>query len=98
MGTCIDYQDSPAQHAYKEVTEKPTKKTKDGQKLTWHHTINRDLNTIDFDTQKAIEILNTKTNIDLYKTEVVNLVMAEELIKYFPKDEDLEEEISQDEN
>ena len=27
---------------YKEVKEKPTKKIKGGQKLTWHHTIERD--------------------------------------------------------
>ena len=40
-------EDSPAKIAYKEVTEKPTKKTNGGQKLTWHQIITRDLKTID---------------------------------------------------
>ena len=43
---------SKAKQAYKEVTEKPTKKIKGGQKLTWHHVISRDLNTIDIDYKK----------------------------------------------
>ena len=49
-------EDSPAKIAYKEVTEKPTKKTKGGQKLTWDQVITRDLNTIDIDLQKAIKL------------------------------------------
>ena len=49
-------EDSPAKQAYKEVTEKPSKKTKGGQKLTGHHIITRDLNTIDIDLQKAIKL------------------------------------------
>ena len=35
-----------------EVIDKPTKKKKGGQKLTWHHTITRDLKTIELGTRK----------------------------------------------
>ena len=38
------------------VIEKPIKKTKGGQKLTWHQVITRDLNTINIDLNKAIEL------------------------------------------
>ena len=36
-------EDTPAKQAYKEATENLSKKTKDDQKLTWHHTITKDL-------------------------------------------------------
>ena len=45
-------EDTQTRIAYKEVTEKSTKKTKGGQKLTWHQVITRDLDTIDIDLQK----------------------------------------------
>ena len=53
-------EDSPAKQAYKEVAEKPTKKIKGGQKLTWHHIITRDLNTIDIDLQKAVKLIKNQ--------------------------------------
>ena len=36
--------------------DKPNKKTKGGQKLTWHQFITRELNTIGIDLQKAIKL------------------------------------------
>ena len=50
-------EDSPAKTAYKEVTEKPVRKTKGGQRLTWHQTIIRDLKTIDTDFKKSYQIV-----------------------------------------
>ena len=58
-------EDSPAKTAYKEVTEKPVKKTKGGQKLTWHQTIIRDLKTIDIDLQKAIKLSKDRVSVSL---------------------------------
>ena len=55
--------DSPAQ-AYKEVNEKPSKKMKGGKKLTWHHIITRDLNTIDIDLKKLSNYQKPETYID----------------------------------
>ena len=49
-------EDTPTKQAYKEVTEKPTKKSKGGQKLTWHQVITRDLNTINIDMKKIITL------------------------------------------
>ena len=45
---------------YNEVTEKPSKKTKGDQRLTWHHSITRDLKTIKMDNKKAIELFKKK--------------------------------------
>ena len=53
-------EDSPARQAYKEATQKPTKKTKGGQKLTWHHTISNDLKRIEIDTEKAIQLAKNR--------------------------------------
>ena len=53
-------EDSPEKQAYKEVTEKPTKKTIGDQKLTSHQVINRDLNTIDIDLQTSIKLLKRR--------------------------------------
>ena len=41
----------------KEVTEKPTKKTKVGQKPTWHHTVTRDFKPLNL----AIKISKIET-------------------------------------
>ena len=68
------------------MTEKPTKKTKGGQKLTWHHIIIRDVKTIEIDTKKAIKL---SKNRDTYKTEVVDHIMSKALNNYFPEDGDL---------
>ena len=57
-------EDSPAKEAYMEVTEKSSKKTKGGQKLTWHHIITRDLNTIDIDFKKLSNYQKPETYID----------------------------------
>ena len=56
-------EDSSAKQAYKEVTEKPAKKIKAGQKLTWYHVITRDLNAIDIDLQKLSNYQKTETHI-----------------------------------
>ena len=76
-------EDSPAKQAYKEVTEKPTKKTNGDQKLTWHHINTRDLNTIDIDLQKAIKL---SKNRDLYNKDEVDHLMAKALINYLRED------------
>ena len=76
------------------MTEKPTKKTKGGQKLTWHQIITRDLKTIDIDLQKAI---NLSKDRDLYNEMVVDRVMAKAVNNFFPEDGDPEQvELSQD--
>ena len=50
-------EDTPARIAYyKDMTEKPTKKTKGGQRPTWHDVITRDLNTIDINLHKPIKL------------------------------------------
>ena len=49
-------EDSPARLAYKEVTTKPVKKHQGGQPLTWLKTIERDLNSIKLNIEKASEI------------------------------------------
>ena len=89
-------EDSPAKTAYKEVTEKPVRKTKGGQRLTWHQTIIRDLKTIDIDLKKAI---NLSKDRDLYNEMVVDRVMAKAVDNFFPEDGDPEkEELSQEED
>ena len=70
----------------KEVTEKPTKKTKGGQKLTWHQIITRDLKTIDIDLQKAIKFSKDR---DWYNEMVVDRVMAKAVNKFFLRMETL---------
>ena len=76
------------------MTEKPTKKTKGGQKLTWHHVITRDLNTINIDLKKAITLSQDR---DLYNEMVVDRVMAKAVENYLPVDGDPEQaELSQD--
>ena len=76
------------------MTEKSTKKTKGGQKLTWHQIITRDLKTIDIDLQKAIKL---SKDSDLYNETVVDRVMAKAVDNYFPEDGDPEQlELSQD--
>ena len=77
-------ENTPARIAYKEVTEKPTKKIKGGQKLTWHHTIERDFKKIDHTVEQAIQI---SKNREKYK-EVVDRIMAEAVAKIFPEDGD----------
>ena len=80
--------------AYTEVTEKPTKKTKGSQKLTWHQVITRDLNTINIDLKKAIK---SSKDRDLYNEMVVDRVMAKAVEIYFPVDGEPEQaELSQD--
>ena len=69
---------------YKEVKEKPTKKIKGGQKLTWHHTIERDFKKIDHTVEQAIHI---SKNREKYR-EVVDRIMAEAVAKQFPEDGD----------
>ena len=87
-------EDSPAKIAYKEVTEKPTKKTKGGQKLTWHQIITRDLKTIDIDLQKAIKLSKDR---DLYNEMMVDRVMAKAVDNFLPEDGDSEQvDLSQD--
>jgi len=89
-------EDSPAKIAYRDVTEKPTKKTKGGQKLTWHQIITRDLKTIDIDLQKAIKLSKDR---DLFNEMVVDRVMAKAVNNFFPEDGDPEQvELSQDED
>ena len=89
-------EDSPARISYKEVTAKPIKKTKGGQKLTWHQLITRDLKTIDIDLQKAIKL---SKNRDLYNEMVVDRVMAKAVNNYLPEDGDpTPAELSQDRN
>ena len=73
--------DSPARVAYKEVTEKLIKKTKWGQKLTWHQVITRDLNTINIDLKKATKLSKDK---DVYNEMVVDRVMAMAVEIYLP--------------
>ena len=76
------------------MTEKPTKKTKDGQKLTWHQVITRDLNTINIDLKKAIILSQDR---DLYNEMVVDRVMAKAVENYLPVDGDPEQAgLSQD--
>ena len=76
------------------MTEKPTKKTKGGQKLTWHQVITRDLNTIDIDLQKDIKL---SKDTDLYNEMVVDCVIAKAVDNYLPEDGDSEQvELSQD--
>ena len=76
------------------MTEKPTKKTKGGQKLTWHQIITRDLKTIDIDLQKAIKLSKDR---DLYNEMVVDRVMAKAVDNFLPEDGDPEQvELSQD--
>ena len=58
------------------MTEKPTKKTKDAQKLTWHYVITRALKTIEIDTKKAIKL---SKNGDTYNTELVDCFIAKAL-------------------
>ena len=77
------------------MTENPTKKTKGGQKLTWHHIITRNLKTIEIDAKKSNKLSKNRDN---YNTEVVDHVMAKALNKYFPEEGDPEEELSQDGN
>ena len=87
-------EDSPAKIAYNEVTEKPTKKTKGGQKLTWHQIITRDLNTIDIDLQKAIKL---SKDTDLYNQMLVDRSMAKAVDNYLPEEGDpLQVELTQD--
>ena len=81
-------EDSPAKIAYKEVTEKPTKKTKGGQKLTWPQIITRDLKTIDIDLQKAIKLSKDR---DLYNEMVMGRVMAKAVDNFLPEDGDPEQ-------
>ena len=52
------------------MTEKPTKKTKGGQKLTWHQVITRDVNTINIDLKKAITLSQDR---DLYNELVATV-------------------------
>ena len=68
-------EDSPVSIAYvhKEVTEKPTKKTKGGQKLTWHQVFTRNPITINIELKKAIKLSKER---DLYDEMVVDRVMA----------------------
>ena len=76
------------------MTEKPTKKTKGGQKLTWHQVITRDLNTSNIDLKKAIKLSKDR---DLYNEMVVDRVMAKAVDNYLPEDGDPEQvELSQD--
>ena len=87
-------EDSPAKIAYKEVTEKPIKKTKGGQKLIWHQVITRDLNTSNIDLKKAIKLSKDR---DLYNEKVVGRVMAKAVENCFPADGDPKQaELSQD--
>ena len=78
-------EDSQAKIAYKEVTEKPIKKTKGGQKLTWHQTITRDLNTINIDLNKDIKLSKDR---DLYNEMVVDRVMTKAVVNYLSVDGD----------
>ena len=87
-------EDTPARIAYKEVTKKPTKKTKGDQKLTWHQVITRDLNTINIDLKKAITLSQDR---DLYNEMVVDRVIAKAVENYLPVDGDPEQALlSQD--
>ena len=64
--------------------DKPNKKTKGGQKLTWHQFITRELNTIGIDLQKAIKLSKDR---DLYNQVVVARVMAKAVNNnYLPED------------
>ena len=38
------------------MNENPTKEKEGSHKFTWQRTINRDINTIDIDLQKAVKI------------------------------------------
>ena len=87
-------EDSSAKQAYTKVTEKPTKKMKGGQKLTWYQTITRDLNTINIDLNKAIKLSKDR---DLYNEMVVDRVMAKAVVNYLSVDGDPKQaELSQD--
>ena len=82
------------------MTEKPTKKTKGGQKLPWHQVITRDLNTytctINIDLKKAIILSQDR---DLYNEMVGDRVMAKAVDNYLPVDGDPEQaKLSQDRN
>ena len=67
------------------MTEKPFKKTKDSQKLTWLQIISRDLKPINLDTAAAIKISQIGDN---YNIQVVNRVMTETLTTFFPENGD----------
>ena len=66
--------EAPARLAYEEVTQKPVKKLKGGQPLTWLKTIERDLHSIDLTLGKASKIAQDR---DKYHQEIVFRVMDE---------------------
>ena len=71
-------EDSPARLAYKEVTTKPVKKHKGGQPLTWLKLIERDLNSIQLNIEKASEIAQDR---DKYHESIVVRVVDEAVEK-----------------
>ena len=76
---------APARIAYEEVTTKPVKKVRGGQPLTWLKTIERDLNSININIQKAIEI---SKNRDSYHNIVFRVMdKAQEKISSADADE-----------
>ena len=75
---------APARVAYEEATKKPAKKLKGGQPLNWHRIIERDLNSIDTTTHKAIQLARDRI---IYNREVVDRVMAKALSGTFPESE-----------
>ena len=66
--------EAPAKLAYEEVTQKPVKKLKGGQPLTWLKTIERDLNSINLTVEEARNIAQDR---DKYLQEVVIRVRDE---------------------
>ena len=64
--------ETPARLAYEEITQKPVKKLKGGQPLTWLKTIERDLHSINLTLNKASKIAQDR---DKYQQEVVIRVM-----------------------
>ena len=60
--------ETPARLAYEEITQKPVKKLKGGQPLTWLKTIKRDIHSINLTLNKASKIAQDR---DKYYQEIV---------------------------
>ena len=76
--------EAPVRLAYEEVTQKPVKKLKGGQPLTWLKTIERDLNSINLTVEEARNIAQDR---DRYLQEVVIRVRDEAEPKASPAEE-----------
>ena len=66
--------EAPARVAYEEVNNKPVKKVRGGQPLTWQKTLQKDLKLIGQNLQSAVNISQDR---DLYHTQIVARVIDE---------------------